>query len=158
MLEKLNSYYNAETEYRILIIDNAYNTDCIEVGGDFETCIYKFPKIEFIGTFNEFRKDIYFRSQRWNRNKEQLLEWYIENKRKHKIKNNKLRELFCTIKKINFRNFLTEFVTFNKWKKFPEILNFDIINARYVGNDDGNSQSIVAEDDKNFYYVDACSS
>jgi hypothetical protein len=76
MLEKLNSYYNAETEYRILVIDNAYNTDCIEVGGDFETCLYKFPKIEFIGTFNEFRKDIYFRSQRWNRNKEQLLEWY----------------------------------------------------------------------------------
>ena len=87
-----------------------------------------------------------------------MLEWYIENKREHKIKNNKLRELFCTDKKINFRDFLIEFITFNKWKKFPEILNFDIINARYVGDDDGNWQSIVAEDDKNFYYMYACSS
>lgn len=157
MLEKLKREYNSIYRYLILCIDHNKYYDCIKHYCDDETCIFKFSKLEFIGTFNEFRKDIFFRDSQLLQ-RERDINIYYQNKQEHKLKNKKLRETFQTEKEINFTKILKEFVTFNEWLKFPSILDFNIINARYVGCDDGNCQEFVAEDDNNYYYIIASGS
>jgi len=47
-------------------------------------------------------------------------------------------------------------LNYNKWLSFPQKLQIEIINTRYIGVHDGNECSLVAEDNDHYYYAIAC--
>lgn len=142
-----NAYSNPEYKME----DDKY----VNIGCDGGTQIYRFPKDKLNITFNEFRQNIYFYQQNWNHNKGELIKWFTEDKLTHKENNKKLHDLFYRYKKINFKKILDDFLYLHTWIGFPKRLDFNVINARYVGINDGNEQSIVAEDELNFYYAES---
>jgi hypothetical protein len=120
---------------------------------DSETSIYKIPKNLLNCTFNEFRRDVYLRTQSWCRDNAKQIKMYIENKNELKLKNKELRDEFCKTPKICFTKILKKYLNYNKWLSFPQKLQIEIINARYIGVHDGNECSLVAEDNDHYYYA-----
>jgi hypothetical protein len=103
-------------------------------------------------TFNTMRRDLYLeRHPEDDTTYQEKIQWYIDKKHNHN-----LREFIRNNHNIEFYKLLEtfgvlEFIHTNKIK-IPQSFKIPIYNARFLYKE-GNEYSILATDNKNYYYL-----
>ena len=80
----------------------------------------------------------------------QIKDGYGENRTELKTINSELNELLYR-KRSKLMDLVQKYVWEERWKKIPNSLKLDVKNAKLVGHYDGNSKTLLAEDDQYFY-------
>lgn len=102
-------------------------------------------------TFDQMRRDFYCNVYR-DCCMGHVEDSYGRNRKELRVMNNELNQLFCDRKNgCKLMDLVQKYVWEERWNKIPNALRLDVKNARLVGYYDGNSKTLVAEDDKYFY-------
>ncbi len=101
-------------------------------------------------TFNELRRDEYFKSQCYT-NKHNLLEWYTSNQNRLKNLNRQVHNMFRSGKKIYINTILKNFdiVTVNRSKR---CFKTELTNGCFI-YESGNQKCFVAENSDYYFAI-----
>ena len=127
-----------------------YDKKICELYGDAQLFIICLPKDR---TFGEMRRDIYYAFSSPDQSLKSLNQDYCNNRLKLKQINKEIHSFFYKNKQTCFSHLLNKYIFGVNWNNIPKKLKFKVTYAKIIDNYDGNSQGLLAEDDKHFYYV-----